>query len=172
MPSWSNTSVCGSRAAGSGSLYSVTSPVLGSSLPIRPAKLPVNQMLPSLSSARPCGAVCARLSGYSFNSPVLGSRRPSLLESWPVYQTLPSRAAIGSCGREPGVGIGHSWIAASAGPAMAAAVGRWRGGAGRGGGVGAVVGPPVRPRASEPAPLGGIKVESQIVAFLTLLAYL
>ena len=39
-------------------LYSVTVPVFGSSLPISPALLPVNQILPSRSSLRPCGPVC------------------------------------------------------------------------------------------------------------------
>ena len=57
--------VCGSFADLSGSGYSVVIPVLGSSLPIRPRLLPVNQMLPSLSSASPCGPVWADFRLYS-----------------------------------------------------------------------------------------------------------
>src|SRR5262249_10560602 len=90
--------------------------------------LPVNQMLPSLSSTRPCGPVCGVLSGYSLICPVLGSRRPSLPDSCPVYQIAPSLVASGSCGREPGVGTGQSLIAASTGPAMMTAAGRGRSG--------------------------------------------
>src|SRR2546430_15524956 len=58
MPLPSMAMVWGSLAFGSGILYSLTSPVLGSSLPTRFMWLPVNQMLPSLSSTRPCGPVC------------------------------------------------------------------------------------------------------------------
>ena len=39
----------------------MTIPVLGSSLPISPARFPVNQMLPSLSSTSPCGPREGRL---------------------------------------------------------------------------------------------------------------
>src|SRR5215831_12654508 len=120
--------VWGSFAFGSGILYSVTSPVLGSSLPTRLMWLPVNQMLPSLSSTRPCGPVCGVLSGYSLISPLLGSRRPSLPESCPVYQIAPSLVASGSCGREPGVGTCQSLIAASTGPGTTTAAGRGRSG--------------------------------------------
>ena len=49
------TRLCGSRACASGILCSVTVPLLMSILPIRPAALPVYQMLPSGSSTRPCG---------------------------------------------------------------------------------------------------------------------
>src|SRR5262249_60404400 len=124
MPLPSMAMVWGSFAFGSGILYSVTSPVLGSSLPTRLIWLPVNQMLPSLSSVRPCGPVCGVLSGYSLIAPVLGSRRPSLPDSSPVYQIAPSRVASGSCGREPGVGTGQSSIFASTGPGMTTAAGR------------------------------------------------
>ena len=41
-----------------GHSVSVTAPDFGSSLPISEAVLPVNQMLPSLSSVRPWGPVC------------------------------------------------------------------------------------------------------------------
>src|SRR5919198_1928385 len=117
-------SVCGSLAFGSGILYSVTSPLFGSSLPITLAWLPVNQILPSLSSTRPCGPVCGVLSVYSLTAPVFGSTRPSLLIICPVYQIEPSLAASGSCGREPGVGTGHSLIAAWTGPSTILAGGR------------------------------------------------
>src|SRR5262249_9814223 len=86
------------------------------------------EMLPSLSSVRPCGPVCGVLSGYSLIAPVLGSRRPSLPDSCPVYQIAPSLVASGSCGREPGVGTCQSLIAASTGPAMTTAAGRGRSG--------------------------------------------
>src|SRR5258708_20948499 len=97
IPLWSKLSVCGSFALGSGSGYSVTMPVDGSSLPIRPALLPVNQMMPDLSSASPCGPVDADFMGYSRIVPVLGSSRPSFLAGCPVHQIELSRAARGSC---------------------------------------------------------------------------
>src|SRR5258708_20001850 len=103
IPLWSKLSVCGSFGLGSGSGYSVTTPVDGSSLPIRPAVLPVNQMLPDLSSASPCGPVKADFMVYSRIAPVLGSRRPSLLASWPVHQIEPSPAASGSSAPDPRV---------------------------------------------------------------------
>ncbi len=53
VPFLSKIGVCGSRAAGSGILYSVTSPVFGLSLPMSAAELPVYQMLPSLSTVKP-----------------------------------------------------------------------------------------------------------------------
>src|SRR5262249_17075103 len=114
----------GSFALGSGILYSVMLPVLGSSLPISPRKLPVNHILPSLSSANAWGAVNRVLTGFSLISFVLGSTCPSFPASWPVYQMLPSRAAIGSWGREPGVGTGHSLIVAGTGPSITTAAGR------------------------------------------------
>src|SRR5262249_43065875 len=111
-------SVWGSFALGSGILYSVTSPVFGSSLPTSAPVLPVYQMLPALSSFSPCGPECAVFSGYSFTLPVFGSTRPSVLVIWPVYQSEPSRAASGSCGREPGVAADHSFIVTFTGPAI------------------------------------------------------
>src|SRR5581483_1740379 len=116
MPFLSKTSVCGSFASGSGILYSVTSPVFGFSLPMSSPVLPVYQMLPCLSSLRPCGPECAVFSLYSFTSPVLGFTRPSTLAIWPVYQSEPSRAARGSCGREPGVGADHCCMVTFTGP--------------------------------------------------------
>ena len=79
---------------------------------------PVYQMLPSLSSTRPCGPECGVLSRYSLNCPVLGSSLPSTLANCPVYQMAPSAVASGSCGREPGVGTGHCLIETSAGPGI------------------------------------------------------
>src|SRR5207245_841514 len=112
IPLWSKINVCGSFTSGSGILYSVTAPVFGSSLPIKAPVFPVYQMLPSLSSSRPCGPECGVLSGYSLIRPVLGSSRPSTLAIWPVYQSDPSLAAKGTCGREPGVGTCHAWLQA------------------------------------------------------------
>src|SRR6266545_7227 len=103
MPVLSKIRVCGSFASGSGIGYSATAPVFGSSLPIKAPVFPVYQMLPSMSSIRPCGPECAVLSGYSLTLPDLGSTRPSTLFICPVYQSEPSLAAIGSCGRAPGV---------------------------------------------------------------------
>src|ERR1043166_1363654 len=122
-PALSKISVWGSFAFGSGIGYSVTAPVLGSSLPIKAPVLPVYQMLPSLSSTRPCGPEYGVLSGYSFTSPVFGSTRPSTLAIWPVYQSDPSRAASGSCGREPGVRAGHECIEILYGPSTIAPAG-------------------------------------------------
>src|SRR5712692_8320340 len=118
MPLWSKISVCGSLTLGSGILYSVTAPVLGSSLPISAPVLPVYQMFAALSSTRPCGPECGVLSGYSLTLPVAGSTRPSTLAIWPVYQSDPSAAASGSCGREPGVDAGQSFIEALTGPGI------------------------------------------------------
>src|SRR4051794_23599697 len=103
-------------------------PVFGSSLPIIDAPLPVNQILPSLSSARPCGPECGDFSVYSLIAPVLGSTRPSLLASWPVHQIDPSLAPSGSCGRDPLVGTSHSLMVVCTGPGITAAAGRWRSG--------------------------------------------
>jgi len=90
MPALSKISVCGSFTCGSGIGYSVTAPVFGSSLPINAPVLPVYQMLPSLSSTRPCGPELAVLSGNSFTLPVFGSTRPSTLAICPEYQSDPS----------------------------------------------------------------------------------
>src|SRR2546423_2342143 len=109
-------SVCGSLASGSGILYSVTSPVLGLSLPTSAPVLPVYQMLPALSSTSPCGPECGVFSGYSLTCPVFGSTRPSTFAIWPVYQSEPSCAASGSCGRDPGVAACHAFIDTLAGP--------------------------------------------------------
>src|SRR5258708_6859751 len=118
IPPLSKISVCGSPDSGVG--YSVTAPVLGSSLPINDPVFPVYQMLPSLSSIRPCGPEWGVLSGNSVNLPVFGSSRPSTLANWPVYQSEPSLAANGSCGRDPGVGACHCWKAMLAGPGITA----------------------------------------------------
>src|SRR5262249_10539099 len=122
-PLESKTSVCGSLASGSGIGYSVTVPVLGSSLPTSPPVFPVYQMLPSLSSVSPCGPECGVLSGYSLNWPVFGSSLPSTLAIWPVYQSDPSRAANGSCGRDPGVGTVHACTETFIGPSTTTAAG-------------------------------------------------
>src|SRR2546430_9611254 len=98
MPALSKIRVCGSFASGSGILYSVTLPVFGSSLPTSAPVFPVYQMLPALSSTRPCGPEWGVLSGYSLTWLVLGSTRPSTFAICPVYQSEPSRAASGSCG--------------------------------------------------------------------------
>ena len=94
----------------------MVTPVLGSSLPTNPALLPVNQMLPTLSSVSPCGAVWGDLREYSRIAPVFGSIRPSLLANCPLHQIAPSLVASGSCGREPMVGTFHSLIVACVGP--------------------------------------------------------
>src|SRR5215831_6231471 len=80
-------------------------------------------MLPCWSSARPCGPELGVFRGYSLNWLVLGSNRPSTLANCPVYQIEPSAAASGSCGREPGVGTGHSSMAALALPGNTTASG-------------------------------------------------
>lgn len=123
MPLRSKVSVCGSRAFGSGNGYSVISPVFGSSLPISPELLPVNQRLPRLSAVMPCGPVCGVLSLYSLAWPVFWSIRPTTFAVCPEYQIMPSGVAHGSCGREPGVGTGHSVIAACTAPETIAAAG-------------------------------------------------
>src|SRR2546425_6602089 len=68
----------------------------------------VNQMLPSLSAASPCGPEPGVFNGYSLISPVFGSSRPSLFASCPVYHNALSGATAGSCGREFGVGTSYS----------------------------------------------------------------
>jgi hypothetical protein len=120
--------VCGSFALLSGSGYSVVRPVFGSSLPISPRLLPVNQMLPSLSSASPCGPLYGDFNTYSRIAPVFGSRRPSLLTSWPVHQIEPSLDARGSCGREPSVGTSQILMSTFAEPGLSTATGRLRSG--------------------------------------------
>ncbi len=59
--------VCGSLAFGLGILYSVTFPVFASTMPIRPAALPVYQMLPFASGCRPCGPELGVGSANSLN---------------------------------------------------------------------------------------------------------
>src|SRR6266849_10778902 len=118
IPLWSKTSECGSFAFGSGILYSVTAPVFGSSLPISDPVFPVYQILPSLSSTKPCGPEWAVLRGYSLNCPVFGSSLPSTLAICPLYQMAPSRVASGSCGRDPGVGTCHVLMETLAGPGV------------------------------------------------------
>ena len=59
-------------------------PVFGSSLPIYPWKLAVNQMFPSLSAASPCGPELGVVVRYSLKAPVFGSSRPKVLAIWPV----------------------------------------------------------------------------------------
>src|SRR5947209_20198250 len=95
---------------------------------MRPALLPVNQTLPSLSAVRPCGPVCGVLREYSRIVPVFGSTLPSLFDSCPVHQIAPSLVANGSCGRDPRVGTSHILIVAFAGPSITAAGGRGRSG--------------------------------------------
>src|SRR6478736_622514 len=103
-----NSGVCGSRAAGSGIGYSVTSPVFGFSLPTSAFELPVYQMLPSLSAVSPCGPDPGVFSGNSLRSPLFGSTRPRTFAHCPVHQIAPSSVARGSCGREPRDGTIHS----------------------------------------------------------------
>ena len=99
--------VCGSCAFLFGILYSVTLPVFGSTLPMRPAALPEYQMLPSLSACRPCGPDPAVGSAYSLNCCVAGSKRPMTFARWPVYQMDPSGATAGSCGYAGLLGVIH-----------------------------------------------------------------
>src|SRR6266404_4897227 len=108
VPLASKTTVCGSSAFSTGMRYSFTSPVFGSSLPIYPAKFPVNQMLPSPSETSPCGPEFVTCNGYSLNSPVLGSSRPILLAICSVNHKAPSAPTAGSCGCAPLVGTAHS----------------------------------------------------------------
>src|SRR6476659_5649532 len=109
-PSRRNAIVCGSRAFAFGILYSVTLPVLGSTLPINPAALPVYQMLPSLSACSPCGTEFGVGSGNSLNCCVAGSKRPIVLARCAVYHTDPSGATAGSCGYAGLLGVIHSSI--------------------------------------------------------------
>src|SRR5439155_13974386 len=73
-------------------------------------KFAVNQILPSLSAARPCGPESGVFNEYSLISPDFGSKRPSLFANCPVYHSAPSEATAGSCGREFGVGTSYSRI--------------------------------------------------------------
>src|SRR6195256_1719422 len=117
IPFLSKTAVCGSFAAGSGILYSVTLPVAGSTLPTVPFLLPVYQGMPLSSSHTECGnALGGNL--YSFISPVMGLSRPIRLPNCPAHQIEPSAAWIGSRERWPSVGICHSVNAISAVPGM------------------------------------------------------
>src|SRR2546429_8183451 len=84
---------------------------------------PVYQMLPALSSTRPCGPEWGVLSGYSLTWLVLGSTRPSTFAICPVYQSEPSRAASGSCGLDPGVAACHALIDSFTGPGTRTAAG-------------------------------------------------
>ena len=56
----SNTIVCGSRASPVMKVF--TSPVFGSSLPMRPLRLPAYQTKPSGSTIRLCGLVSSSIS--------------------------------------------------------------------------------------------------------------
>src|SRR5262245_25808853 len=127
MPFGAKSGVWGSRTS-SGSLYSVTSPVFGSSLPMYPFEFAVNQRLPSLSNSRPCGPEPGVLSGYSLDCPVLGSTRPRTLANIPVHQIVPPGPGSGSCGREPSDGAFHSLMATFTGPGITTACGRGRSG--------------------------------------------
>src|SRR5713101_6521264 len=91
MPCPSNTAVCGSSAFSTGILYSVTLPVRGSSFPIYPPEIAVNQMLPSLSATSPCGPEFGVFSGYSLNSPVFGSSQAQLVRRLPCVPERPVR---------------------------------------------------------------------------------
>src|SRR5437762_8744876 len=108
MPSASNTKECGSSAFLSGILYSLTSPVFASSLPMYPLKFPVNQMLSSESATSPCGPELSTFRGNSLNAPVDGSTRPILFCICSVNQSAPSIPTAGSCGWAPLVGTSHS----------------------------------------------------------------
>src|SRR5438128_10130969 len=121
--------VCGSRAFGSGILYSVTFPVLGSILPISAALLPVYQMLPSLSGCSPCGPEFGVGSANSLNCSVFGSNRPTTFARWPVYQMDPSGATAGSWGYGGLLGVSHASIfttTVSGGAPARTSEGAWR----------------------------------------------
>src|SRR5262249_57960466 len=95
VPLLSKTAVCGSRAAGSGILYSVILPVRGSSLPIVPLLFPVYQMLPCSSGVTVCGLAFSGKE-YSQTSPVLGLSLPTRLPHIPAHHIVPSGASTGS----------------------------------------------------------------------------
>src|SRR5262245_14623266 len=123
MPFGANSGVCGSRTS-SGNLYSVMSPVFGSSLPTYAFEFAVNQRLPSLSSSRPWGPDAGVFSGNSLNWPVFGSKRPITFANIPVHQIDPSGPGSGSCGREPSDGTVHSLIDTFTEPGRTTAGGR------------------------------------------------
>src|SRR5205814_6160960 len=87
-----------------------TAPLRGSSFPIYPLEIAVNQILPSASAANPCGPDDGVLRGNSLNLPLTGSSRPNLLAACPVYQSDATGATAGSCGRDPGAGTSNSRI--------------------------------------------------------------
>src|SRR6185503_8499236 len=96
-------------------------------LPMRPAALPVYQILPLGSSSSPCGPEFGVGSEYSLKRPVVGSRWPTAFDNCAVYQADPSRAAAGSCGNGRALGVIHSsnctsTISDSAGAALTLAV--------------------------------------------------
>src|SRR5919109_1705207 len=107
VPFLSKTAVCGSRAAGSGILYSVIFPVRGSSLPIVPLLFPVYQMLPCWSGVTVWGLAFSGKE-YSHTSPVWGLSWPTRLAHIPAHQIVPSGASTGSRARCPSVGTFHS----------------------------------------------------------------
>src|SRR5262245_3479278 len=107
VPFLSKTAVCGSRALGSGILYSVIVPVRGSSLPIVPLLFPVYQMLPWSSGVTVWGFAFSG-SAYSATAPVSGLIRPTRLPHIPVDQIGPSGASTGPRAGWPSVGTFHS----------------------------------------------------------------
>src|SRR5262249_31235203 len=107
VPFLSKTAVCGSRAAGSGILYSVILPVRGSSLPIVPLLFPVYQMLPCSSGVTVWGLAFSGKE-YSETSPVFGFSLPTRLPHIPAHQIVPSGASTGSRALCPSVGTFHS----------------------------------------------------------------
>src|SRR5262249_27716229 len=75
---------------------------------MRPAALPVYQMLPSLSACSPCGPEFGVGSPNSLNCCVAGSKRPMVLARCAVYQMDQSGATAGSCGYAGLLGVIHS----------------------------------------------------------------
>src|SRR5206468_11098925 len=123
IPALSEIRVVRSFGSGFGILFSGAVPVFGSSLPTCAPVLAVDQVLPALSSTRPCGPEWGVLSGYSLTWLVFGSTRPSTFAICPVYQSEPSRAASGSCGLDPGVAACHALIDSFTGPGTSTAAG-------------------------------------------------
>ena len=104
MPSGAMLMVCGSFADLSGNGYSVVMPVFGSSLPIRPRLLPVNQILPSCrSSGEPVRARVRRFQRVFADRAGLGIDAAELVgeAGRSTRIELQPLAARGSCGREP-----------------------------------------------------------------------